>query len=102
VLSFVFILFVFAFMLGAGAPMLATIFINILVLAVAISTMQRGLILNHLGILNFGLLITTVLAVCRFFDTDISFVLRGLMFLAVGVGFFIANNMLLKKRRLHA
>ncbi len=102
VLAFAFIVFLFAFVFAAGMPVLTAVLINILVLGVAISTMQRGLQLNHLGILNFGLLITTVLAACRFFDTDISFVLRGLMFLAGGVGFFVANNMLLKKRRQHA
>lgn len=101
VLSFVFIPFALAFMLGSAEPLAATIFINILVLAVAISTMKRGLALNHLGILNFGLLIITVLAICRFFDTNISFVLRGFMFLAVGAGFFIANTRLLKRRRQH-
>jgi len=39
--------------------------------------------------------------VCRFFDTNISFVLRGLMFVAVGAGFFFANSRLIKKRQQH-
>ncbi|MEM6542707.1 MAG: DUF2157 domain-containing protein, partial [Bacteroidota bacterium] len=54
---------------------------------------------DHLGILNYGLLILTALVVCRFFDTDLSFVVRGIMFVSVGAGFFVANYLMLKKRK---
>ena len=33
---------------------------------------------------NYGLIIITALVICRFFDTDLSFVLRGLLFISVG------------------
>ena len=36
---------------------------------------------------------------CRFFDTNMSFVIRGLLFVAVGVGFFITNYVMLKKQK---
>ena len=99
--GFIFIVFGIIFLLGTGEPGTATVLMNLLVLAAAIVTMRRGLTTNHLGILNYGLLMTAILAVCRFFDTDISFVLRGMMFVAVGAGFFIANTTLLKKRKQH-
>jgi hypothetical protein len=56
-------------------------------------------LMNHLGILNFGLLIVLVLALCRFFDDRIPFVWRGFFFLATGISFFAANYFLLKKRK---
>jgi hypothetical protein len=40
-----------------------------------------------------------VLAVCRFFDTDLSFIIRGLLFVTVGIGFFATNYWMIKKRK---
>ncbi|HBF19134.1 MAG TPA: DUF2157 domain-containing protein, partial [Cryomorphaceae bacterium] len=45
------------------------------------------------------LLIISILAICRFFDRDLSFVARGILFVSVGVGFFLVNYYTLKKRR---
>lgn len=72
---------------------------NIFVLLMGLSEINRGSKQNDLGILNFGLLIITVLIICRFFDTELSFVLRGILFLSVGIGFFAANYLMLKKRK---
>ena len=100
-MGFIFVLFPVIFFIGLSAPLMGVILMNLLVLAAAIFTMQRGLALNHLGILNYGLLIIAVLVICRFFDTNISFVIRGLLFVAVGAGFFFANSQLIKKRKQH-
>jgi len=54
---------------------------------------------DHLGILNFGLLIITAQIICRFFDTDLSFTVRGLLFLVVGAGFFLTNIYLIRRRQ---
>lgn len=94
----IFILFVFIFILGMSSP-IALILINIILLAVGILTIREGALKNHLGLLNYGLLIITALIICRFFDTNINFVLRGLLFVAVGIGFFVANYMILKRRK---
>ncbi|RYD79544.1 MAG: DUF2157 domain-containing protein [Sphingobacteriales bacterium] len=100
-MGFIFLAFVVIFFIGKTNPLLATTATNLLVLAAAIFTIDRGNRLNHLGILNYGLLIIMALVVCRFFDTNISFVIRGLMFIGVGAGFFIANSRLIKKRKQH-
>ena len=47
-------------------------------------------------------IILTALIVCRFFDTDFSFVVRGLLFIAVGAGFFVANIYMIRKRKPNA
>jgi hypothetical protein len=62
-------------------------------------TILDGAKKDHLGVLNYGLLIIMVLAVCRFFDTDLSFIIRGLLFVSVGIGFFATNYWMLKKRK---
>lgn len=101
IMGFIYAVFIAVFFIGLGNALAATIMINLLVLAVAIFIIARGNYLNHLGILNYGLLVITALVICRFFDTNISFVIRGLMFIGVGAGFFIANGRLLKKRKSH-
>lgn len=97
----IFLGFIFIFFLGFFDAWSASIAANLLVMAAAVFTIDRGNRLNHLGILNYGLIIIAILVVCRFFDTNISFVIRGLMFMGVGAGFFIANSRLLKKRKQH-
>jgi hypothetical protein len=71
----------------------------LLILLVAVHTIYDGAQQNHLGILNYGLVIISVLIGCRFFDTNFSFVIRGLLFIGIGAGFFIANYHMLQKRK---
>jgi uncharacterized membrane protein len=97
--SYAFIFFIGLFVIGMSSPVVSQLLINILILAFAIYTIRDGAIQNHLGILNYGLLIITALIICRFFDTDFSFIVRGLLFIAVGVGFFAANYYMIQKRK---
>jgi len=99
--EFTFAAFAIIFVSGAGITG-AAVFINLLVLAAGIFTILNGIKANHLGILNYGLVIIAVLVMCRFFDSDLSFVLRGLLFVIVGAGFFAANYYLIKTRKHHA
>lgn len=97
-LSWVFALFIITFMVGIVSP-IAVVLINLSVFATGVLTIRYGARQDHLGILNYGLMIITALVICRFFDTDLSFVLRGVMFMSVGAGFFAANYLMLKKRK---
>ena len=76
----------------------AAIIANGIVLAIGLLEIKRGNQLNNLRILNFGLLIITLLIACRFFDTDFSFIVRGILFISLGLGFFLTNYVMLKKR----
>ncbi len=96
-ISIVFVLFIITFFIGMTSS-ISVILINVIVFAIGVLTIREGAEQNHLGILNYGLLIITSLIICRFFDIDLSFVLRGLMFITVGVGFFVANYWMLKRR----
>jgi len=80
------------------SPLTAALLTNLLVVALAVLTIMAGVKRDHLGVLNYGLLIMTALLMCRFFDFNISFVLRGLLFIAVGISFFLANSYLIKRR----
>lgn len=95
-----FVIFFFIFFIGLYYPV-AVVLINLLLLALGVLTIRVGVNKNHLGIVNYGLLIVTALVICRFFDSNITFVIRGLLFLVVGVGFFAVNYMMLKKKKDH-
>jgi hypothetical protein len=62
-------------------------------------TIREGIRYDHLVILNYGLITVTALITCRFFDTDLNFVFRGLLFIFIGAGFFAANYFMLQKRK---
>lgn len=97
--QYIFILFTILFAIGFFNNIIPIILVNIIVLALGLMTIKIGADKFHFGILNYGLLIITALVVCRFFDTNMSFVIRGLLFVAVGVGFFITNYIMLKKQK---
>lgn len=94
----VFILFIITFLVGLSSPV-SVVLINLFVFAIGLLTIRDGARQDHLGILNYGLLVITALVVCRFFDRDLSFVIRGILFVSVGFGFFATNYRMLKKRK---
>ncbi|MDH3710712.1 MAG: DUF2157 domain-containing protein [Cyclobacteriaceae bacterium] len=96
-----FIIFVPIFFMGSHWPVLSQVLINACVFLMGLFVIRKGARQDHLGVLNYGLLIITALVICRFFDTNMSFVLRGMLFVAVGVGFFLANYFLIKSRKAH-
>lgn len=96
--TFVFVLFILVFILGLNSA-IAVVLVNIIVFVLGILTIGEGAQKDHLGLLNYGLLIITALIVCRFFDQEISFVIRGILFVTVGFGFFVTNYWMLNKRK---
>ncbi len=96
-LAFMFLFFLVIFLFGLVVDM-APVLVNLCALLAGILLIREGDKQNHLGILNYGLLTIALLVICRFFDTHLSFVLRGILFVCVGLGFFLANYRLIKKR----
>lgn len=96
----IFIIFFVLFVIGFYSK-ISVYLINFMILALGINTVIQSLQKNLLGQLNLGLSILTILIICRFFDTNIPFIVRGLLFLFIGFGFFGANYYMLKKRKHH-
>lgn len=95
-----FVLFVLIYLIGMYSS-ISVLIINVLLFVAGLWTIREGERRDNFGVLNYGLLIITGLITCRFFDIDLSFVFRGLLFVLVGVGFFFANFWMLKKRKLN-
>ena len=92
-------MFPIIYLAGMYNASVAAIACNLLVLAMGILCIKDGVDRFDFKILNFGLTVISVLIICRFFDTYTSFAVRGLLFVVVGVGFFLANYLLIRKKR---
>lgn len=97
--GFAFIIFILAFILAYRDPFYSVLLINLFLFSQGVLLVRHGALTNHLGILNYGLVIITTLIICRFFDVKISFIIRGLIFLAVGFSFFMLNYRTIKNKR---
>lgn len=91
------VLFPMMCLIGEVSVNAAVIGVNVLVFLLGLTTIKKGIDQHHFGISNYGLLILSSLIVCRFFDTNIGFELKGLLFVLIGVGFFVVNYMMLKR-----
>jgi len=97
--QYVFIIFPIIFFIGLTYGITSMVLINILLLILGVMAIKIGVDKFHFGVLNYGLIIISVLIVCRFFDTNISFIVRGLLFVIIGVAFFLINYVMLKKQK---
>lgn len=97
-IPFGFLLFLIVFFIGYNYPIIGMVLSNLFVLSIGAFYIYRGNQLNRLGLLNLGMLTIAALIICRFFDLDLSFVTRGILFVLVGIGFFITNYQLIKRR----
>jgi uncharacterized membrane protein len=78
-----------------GANISAALF-NLYLLALGIGTLVIGMRTHRLGVVNAGMLVLAAVILCRFFDSDLGFVLRGVAFISIGIGFLITNLVLLR------
>jgi uncharacterized membrane protein len=94
-----FLLYAICFFITKWTGDFPSIFINIYLLITGVLLLVRGQQQERLALLNLGLGVIAVLATCRFFDTDLSFIVRGLMFILVGAGFVYFNYQLIQKKK---
>lgn len=88
--------------LGYANALTGQVLSNVLLIGVAVYIMILGTRNDDLGQLNLGLLAITALIACRFFDMDLSFAMRGILFVVLGLGFFFVNYRILQKRKQQA
>ena len=93
-----YLLFLILFIIGVWFTAISVILINLLLLGLGLVLLKDGSKQSHLGVLNLGLLVIALLVICRSFDTDLTFVVKGILFVLVGVGFFVANWWMIKKK----
>ncbi len=72
---------------------------NAYMLALAIGLMVQGARTDRLAVLNGGMGIFALWITARFFDADLSFLWRGILFIVLGAAFLAANMVILSRRR---
>jgi len=81
-----------------GNPVVPSLLLNFFLIVLGIFTLLRGIRGDRAFEANFGMLVIAVLAIARFFDTDLEFVVRGIAFIAIGLGFLMTNLIVFKRR----
>jgi hypothetical protein len=79
-------------------PLLPSLLINLFGLALGLYTLIRGVRAGRIYEANLGMLVVAALALARFFDSDFEFVVRGIAFIAIGLGFLVTNLVVFKRR----
>lgn len=69
--------------------------------AAGLGLLVAGIRNQSLAQMNTGLFVVSALLVARFFDTDLGFLLRGLVFIALGIAFLVANVVMLRRKGAH-
>lgn len=92
----------FVFIILTIPAYIPSLFFNFYALGVGILTVKKGIENHKLGVMNLGISVISLLIICRFFDTNIPFVIKGILFLFVGISFFVANYYMAKKQSNHA
>jgi len=86
------------FIVASGANTgLALALFNLYLFACGLVVTINGIQSGHLGAVNAGMIILAALIVARFFDSELGFVIRGLAFILMGIGFFVVNWIIARK-----
>jgi len=95
---------VLAYAAAMISPDAATVLVNGWLLVLGIQGVRVGLEQDSLSRMNLGLAIISGTIALRFFDMDINDALKGLVFIALGIGFLVMNLRLIaqRKKRGHA
>ncbi|MDU4962457.1 MAG: DUF2157 domain-containing protein [Sporomusaceae bacterium] len=81
-----------------GSAIAAALIMNGYLLLLAIWVISSGSRSNSIARVNAGMLLLALLIGARFLDADLSFVARGVVFVAIGSGFLVANWLLLRRK----
>lgn len=91
------LLAIIAYLVKDQSVVLPLLIFNVYLFILSISRIITGIRSSNLSVVNTGMLMLAVLIIARFFDSDISFVMKGLAFIIVGIGFLVTNLKLARR-----
>lgn len=92
---------VLAYAAAMISPVAPAILVNTWLLLLGIQAVRSGLEQDSLPRMNLGLAIISGTIALRFFDLDINDALKGVVFIALGIGFLVMNLRLIAQRKKH-
>ncbi|MBX7093969.1 MAG: DUF2157 domain-containing protein [Flavobacteriales bacterium] len=81
----------------SDSDVFARVLINLYLLGLAVWYLQHGLHHKIARLIVFGVTVFSVHMIVRYFDTDIPFLLKGMIYISVGVAFFVFNSVYSKR-----
>jgi len=87
-----------AYLAKGLSPVVPMFIFNVYLFILSISRIIFGVRSNNPGIVNIGMLMLAALIIARFFDSDINFIVKGLVFIIVGIGFLVINVLLARRK----
>lgn len=88
----------FALVAQTGEEAAALALFNLHVFAVGLGLLVQGFRARRASTVNAGLLVVFALILLRFFDEDLGFVFRGVVFVLLGLAFLAVNLVLARKK----
>lgn len=76
----------------------SAVVMNAFLLLLSLIVIRKGVQKSDLSILNMGMLLLAALIIARFLDISFSFVIRGIVFVALGICFLIANWIAVRRK----
>lgn len=72
---------------------------NLYPLAVGVLALWHGARRDAMATINLGMLFVGTLIAVRFFDSDLGFTVRGVVFVLLGLAFLVTNVLMMRRRR---
>jgi len=94
---FPFLIIAYLLLYDPEAPRAAMALANLFAFGLGLIYLITGIRRQRLGLVNIGLLFILLLAAVRFFDTDWSYIAKGMAFILLGAGFLTANWVLSRR-----
>jgi len=88
----------YVFAAAGGNEVVGRALFNVYLFALGLGLLVAGVRVNRLENVNMGLFALSALIIARFFDSDLSFLARGIAFIVIGAGFLTANVMMLRRK----
>lgn len=76
----------------------AVTIMNLYLLVIGLFLLGRGYRKRQVSIFNIGMLLISALVIARFFDVDMSFLARGVLYIALGMVFLWVNYRMMKQK----
>jgi uncharacterized membrane protein len=77
---------------------ISAVLFNLYLFFLGIGTLVIGFRGRRLGTVNAGMAVLAAVILCRFFDSDLNFLVRGVAFIVIGIGFLVTNMVLLRRK----
>lgn len=77
---------------------IAVSIMNIYLLVIGLFLLGRGYRKRQVSIFNIGMMLISALIIARFFDVDMSFLMRGVLYIVLGIVFLWVNYRIMRQK----